>query len=95
MVFRGYPSAAVGAFSHRDTVGCEPRPRPVSGRRAQASAGELKPGAVDGKQVGGTYTATALLSAGQSQAISVDTVLGNGTLTVGISFINDAWGGTF
>ena len=50
--------------------------------------------AVDGQQVGDTYTATASHNAGQSQAISVNTVLGNGTHTVGISFINDKWDGT-
>jgi hypothetical protein len=49
---------------------------------------------VDGKQVGGTYTATALHDLGQSQAISVNTVLGSGPHTVAVSFINDAYGGT-
>jgi hypothetical protein len=49
---------------------------------------------VDGKQVGGTYTATALHDKGQSQAINLNTVLGKGTHSVAISFINDAYGGT-
>ena len=49
---------------------------------------------VDGQQVGGTYTATASNAAGQSQAIAVDASLGNGPHTIGISFINDAYGGS-
>ena len=48
---------------------------------------------VDGKQVGGTLTATALRSAGQSQLVNV---MGNwsGAHSVSVSFLNDAWGGT-
>ncbi len=49
---------------------------------------------VDGAQVGGVLTATALRSAGQSQAFTVSTTLSPGTHTVGVTFINDAWGGT-
>lgn len=49
---------------------------------------------VDGQRVGGVHTATALHNAGQSQAISVTTVLGGGNHQIGVSFINDAWGGT-
>jgi hypothetical protein len=48
---------------------------------------------VDGKQVGGVRAATALHSAGESQTINVGTLTA-GSHTVGISFINDAWGGT-
>lgn len=48
---------------------------------------------VDGKQVGGTLTATALRSAGQSQLVNV---MGDwtGAHKVSVNFLNDAWGGT-
>ncbi len=49
---------------------------------------------VDGKQVGGVHTALASHAAGQDQAVAVDTTLAAGALRVGVSFINDAWGGT-
>jgi hypothetical protein len=49
---------------------------------------------VDGIQIGGTLTANALHSSGQSDTVTVqgDWAPGNHTLTV--SFINDTWGGT-
>lgn len=50
---------------------------------------------VDGQQLGGIFTATALHSAGQSQAFSFAGI--TETLhphDIAISFINDAWGGT-
>ncbi len=49
---------------------------------------------VDGQQVGGVHTASASHAAGQSQAVAVDTTLAAGAHRVGVSFINDAWGGT-
>jgi len=49
---------------------------------------------VDGKRVGGVHTATASHAAGQDQAVAVDTTLSAGAHRIGISFINDAWGGT-
>ncbi len=49
---------------------------------------------IDGRQVGGVRTASASHAGGQEQAIAVDTVLGAGAHRVGVSFINDAWGGT-
>lgn len=49
---------------------------------------------VDGQQVGGAYTATASHAAGQSQVITVASTLGSGPHQVGISFINDAYGGS-
>lgn len=49
---------------------------------------------IDGKQVGGVYTVTASNAAGQFQAITLQSVLGTGEHTVGISFINDAYGGS-
>jgi len=49
---------------------------------------------VDGRQVGGVHTATASHAAGQAQAVVVDAALSAGVHRVGISFINDAWGGT-
>lgn len=49
---------------------------------------------IDGKQVGGVNTATASYAAGQSQSFTVASTLSNGSHTVGISFINDAYGGS-
>ena len=49
---------------------------------------------VDGKQVGGIHTATASHAAGQDQAVAAGTTLSPGAHRVGVSFINDAWGGT-
>jgi len=49
---------------------------------------------VDGRQVGGVYTATASHAAGWDQAVAVDTTLSAGAHRIGVSFINDAWGGT-
>lgn len=49
---------------------------------------------LDGQQVGGVYTATASNAAGQSQAITVANVLSDSAHQVGISFINDAYGGS-
>ena len=49
---------------------------------------------VDGQQVGGVHAATASHALGNSQDFAVGTTLGAGAHQVGISFINDAWGGT-
>ena len=49
---------------------------------------------INGQTVGGTYTATALHSAGATQDFSLSGNWGAGQKTVGISFINDAYGGT-
>ena len=49
---------------------------------------------VDGVQVGGTQTATALHASGQSQNITLTGNFGPGPQTVAVQFINDAWGGT-
>ena len=49
---------------------------------------------IDGQQVGGVQTATALRSAGQSQDFIVRGNLSPGTHSVGVTFLNDAWGGT-
>jgi len=49
---------------------------------------------IDGQQVGGVRTATASHAAGQSQAFAIDTTLSAGTHQVGVTFVNDAWGGT-
>ena len=48
---------------------------------------------IDGQQAGGIRTVTAQRAAGQSQAFAVGP-LGAGPHQVGITFINDAWGGT-
>ena len=48
---------------------------------------------VDGKQVGGTYTATACHGAGQTQAFNLGDFSG-GNHTVSVNFINDAYGGS-
>lgn len=49
---------------------------------------------VDGKQVGGTMTATANHGAGQTQAVSLTGSWGPGTHVVGVAFLNDAYGGS-
>ena len=47
---------------------------------------------VDGQSVGSVYTVTASRAAGEVQAITLANILPNGQHTVGISFINDAYG---
>ena len=49
---------------------------------------------VDGQRVGGIFTVTASHAAGQFQAITLASVLPDGVHNVGISFINDAYGGS-
>ena len=49
---------------------------------------------VDGKQLGGAQTVSASHAAGQTQAVSVGVSLTPGSHTVGVSFINDAYGGS-
>lgn len=49
---------------------------------------------VDGTQVGGTYTASALHGSGLSQAILLPGTWSGGVHMVGVAFINDAYGGT-
>jgi len=49
---------------------------------------------VDGKQVGGAFTATALHAAGQSQEVDLSGIWGKGAHTVTVNFLNDLNGGT-
>ena len=49
---------------------------------------------VDGQQVGGVQTVTALHGLGQDQAFTIQGAFGVGAHDLAISFINDAWGGT-
>ena len=49
---------------------------------------------VDGKQVGGVLTETALRSQSQAQKITLNGDWGNGTHTLSIDFLNDAYGGS-
>ena len=49
---------------------------------------------VDGQQVGGTRTVTALHSAGQSQAVTLTGSWGLGHHVVAVNFLNDAYAGT-
>ena len=49
---------------------------------------------VDGTQIGGTQTATALHAAGQSQTFDVLGTFASGSHTVAVHFLNDAYGGT-
>lgn len=49
---------------------------------------------VDGTQVAGPVTVTALHSAGANQAVVIDGSFGSGPHTVGVTFVNDAYGGT-
>ncbi len=49
---------------------------------------------IDGTQVGGTQTATASQAAGADQAFTVEGSFGVNQHTVGVNFLNDAYGGT-
>ena len=49
---------------------------------------------VDGKQVGGTFTATASHASGTSQNFTFKGDFGAGSHAVAVNFLNDAWGGT-
>ncbi len=49
---------------------------------------------VDGKQLGGTLTATTLHASGASQSFAFAGDFGSGQHTVSVNFINDAWAGT-
>ena len=49
---------------------------------------------VDGQQVGGVQTATALHGLGQDQTFTLQDTFGAGSHDLAISFLNDAWGGT-
>jgi hypothetical protein len=49
---------------------------------------------VDGKQIGGTQTATASHAAGQSQEFDINGTLTAGQHTATVNFLNDGWGGT-
>ncbi|GAA0571260.1 hypothetical protein GCM10009416_07330 [Craurococcus roseus] len=49
---------------------------------------------VDGKQVGGTFTASALRSSGQSDTLTLKGDWAAGVHKVEVKFLNDAWGGT-
>ena len=49
---------------------------------------------VDGQQVGGTQTATALHGAGQTQDFTIGGALGTGPHQVGVTFLNDLYAGT-
>lgn len=48
---------------------------------------------VDGQQVGGVQTATALHRAYQWQSVALTGYFGDGPHTVGVNFLNDAYGG--
>ena len=49
---------------------------------------------VDGVQVGGTQTTTAIKGSGQTQAFTFNGNWGAGQHTVAVNFLNDAYGGT-
>jgi beta-glucanase (GH16 family) len=49
---------------------------------------------VDGKQLGGTFTTTALHTYGASQSFTFKGRFGSGQHAVAVKFLNDAWGGT-
>lgn len=49
---------------------------------------------IDGAKIGGVYNATASHAAGITQDISIPGNWGGGPHSIGIAFINDAWGGT-
>jgi hypothetical protein len=49
---------------------------------------------VDGAQIGGTLTATALRSSGHPEQLAVYGTFGSGPHTVAVDFLNDAYGGS-
>jgi Ca2+-binding RTX toxin-like protein len=49
---------------------------------------------VDGKQVGGTFTATATHGSGVSDTLTLKGDWAAGSHAVAVNFLNDAWGGT-
>ncbi len=49
---------------------------------------------VDGVSVGGALTATASHAAGQTQDVTLTGAFGATAHTIGVQFLNDAWGGT-
>ncbi len=49
---------------------------------------------IDGRQIGGTQTATASHAAGQTQTLDVLSTLAPGSHTVAVNFLNDAYGGS-
>jgi hypothetical protein len=49
---------------------------------------------IDGKQIGGTFTAVASHAAGQEQTVTLNGYFGPGAHTVAVTFLNDANGGT-
>jgi hypothetical protein len=49
---------------------------------------------IDGKQVGGTFTALGSHASGQTQKFILNGTFGTGTHSVAVTFLNDAWGGT-
>jgi hypothetical protein len=49
---------------------------------------------IDGKQLGGTFTATTLHSSGNSQTFAFGGDFGSGQHTVSVNFLNDAYAGT-
>jgi hypothetical protein len=49
---------------------------------------------VDGKQLGGTFTASSMHAASASQNFVFDGDFGSGQHTVTVNFLNDAWAGT-
>jgi Ca2+-binding RTX toxin-like protein len=49
---------------------------------------------VDGKQIGGTFTAKALKGSGQSDTLEIKGDWGVGNHTATVKLLNDAWGGS-
>jgi beta-glucanase (GH16 family) len=50
--------------------------------------------AVDGVQIGGVQTASALHGSGQQDTVNVRGAFGDGAHSVQVTFLNDAWGGS-
>ncbi len=86
-LFHGTTAAPAAILSPTDTLDLH-----VSEDAWQGDAQFLI--SVDGKPVGGVQTATASHGTGATQDFSVSGNWGDGPHTVGMTFINDAWGGT-
>ncbi|MGE5538042.1 MAG: carbohydrate-binding domain-containing protein [Gemmatimonas sp.] len=103
------PQSGPHAFAFTDTgSGTPPPPSPGAttdiGAGAQTIVLKLNQDAylgnaqytvtVDGVQIGGTQSATALHSSGTSDTVNVHGTWAAGNHTVAVNFLNDAWGGS-
>lgn len=94
------PTASTTSTSAPDPSNIAPASTPASGELVVNVSEDAYQGdaqftvRVDGQQVGGVMTATALHGQGQTQAVDFGNVLSAGQHTIAVSFLNDAYAGT-